>query len=191
MADGVDLQKLVEREEVAAMPLTQIEPNGRSRRDPDKFGAMSTRLGDELALLATKIAPTMSEGQADAWVKVMVAALSDLPGRVAIEAARQALHRPMEFISQVEGVVREQAVLVAARHHTALSRLRSLQAAIANPPIALPDPSQVPERRYSPAAIRRLSKEFRAIGVRVGAFTQDEVDRAMAEQFEDEGCAAA
>jgi hypothetical protein len=191
MADGVDLPRLIEREEVAAMPLKQIEPNGRSRRDPDKLGAMSTRLGDELALLATKIAPTMSVEQSDAWVKVMVAALSDLPGRVAVEAARQALHRPMEFISQVEGVIREQAVLVSARHATALSRLRSLHATIANPPIALPDPSQVPERRYSPAALRRLSPEFRAIGVTVGAFTQEEVDRALAEQFDDESCAAA
>lgn len=110
--------------------LTEAEPGGKSARDPDKAGWFSAGLGNDLALLAIKIAPTMSEAQNTAWISVMVTALSDLPGRVAREATQAALHEPMKFLNEVEGVIREKADAIVSRHNGAVWRLRQLRAAI-------------------------------------------------------------
>lgn len=130
LADGLDMDEVIAGYLRGLRPLTEAEPGGRSARDPDKAGWFSAGLGNDLALLAIKIAPTMSEAQNTAWISVMVTALSDLPGRVAREATQAALHVPMKFLNEVEGVIREKADAIVSRHNGAVWRLRQLRAAI-------------------------------------------------------------
>ena len=185
-ADGIDVPALISGYERGLISLKEAEPYGKSPRDPELEGALTSRVRDALALLATKVAPTMPIEQVDAWINVTSTALSNLPGRVAHEAAEAALFRPMTFVNQIETVVREEAEEIQARHRLALRRLRQLQAEIeraANPQPALPanDPA-VPE--WSPDRIRRMSRsafwpELKRNGIESGSFTQAEIDAAL------------
>lgn len=181
ICDGVDVPALIERYQRGLLPLKDREPAGRSLTDPSKVGRFSAGLRDDLTLICTKIAPTMSSEQSDAWIAVMVRALSDLPGRVAREAAQGALHRPMQFISEVETQIRLVAESVIARHRFALRNMRALHAEIERakqpklegatepPPLTADD-------------IRRMSASLRAVGIKVGAITEDEVEIALVER---------
>lgn len=130
LADGLDIDDMIAGYLRGLRPLTEAEPGGKSARDLDKVGWFSAGLGNDLALLAIKIAPTMSEAQNTAWISVMVTALSDLPGRVAREATQAALHEPMKFLNEVEGVIRDKADAIVSRHNGAVWRMRQLRAAI-------------------------------------------------------------
>jgi len=184
ITDGVDVQRLIRGYERGLVALKEVEPAGKSARDPGKAGEFSTGLGDDLSLLCTKIAPTMSEDQADAWIKVTVTALSDLPGRVAREAAQKALHRPMRFLNEVEAEVRSLAVDVAARHSIALRNLRTLEAEIrraAEPAPAIEGATEAPP--ITLAGIRAMTPEMRKMGIGLGAITQEEVDAALSDEL--------
>jgi len=181
MAESVDLPRLVAGYERGLVPLAEEEPRGMSLRDPTKPGKLTTALGDALAMIATKINPTMSVEQSDAWIKIVVSALSDLPGRVAKEAAEAALRRSTRFFGEVDGVVREEAEKILAWRRTALARLRAMRAEIeraASPPPALPAPE--PLGPMSAEEIRRLTPALRSLGLSAGWITQDEIDAALA-----------
>lgn len=141
LADGLDMDVVIAGYIRGLRPLCEVEPGGKSPHDANRQGLLWAALGDALALLCTKIAPTMSVEQSKAWIEVMQRALSDLSGRVAIEAAQSALHVPMRFLNEVEGVIREKAEAIVSRHNGALWRLRQLRAAIdahGRPASALP-----------------------------------------------------
>lgn len=190
-ADGVDIGRVIAAYERGLMPLAEAEPKGKSRRNPEAAGALTTLLGDDLAMIATKIAPTLSPEQSDGWIKVMCVALADLPGRVAREAATSALHRPMKFLNEVETVIRDEAAAITIRHSVALRRLRQLADAIAwaaKPSTMLPD-DDVSTGPIPPERIRALSRlggwpEFKRMGLATGSFTQDEIDAALSEPVE-------
>lgn len=190
-ADGVNVAAVIAGYERGLIPLAEAEPNGKSRRDAKLAGALTTLLGDDLAFLATKIMPTLSTDQSDAWVKVMCVALSDLPGRVAREAATAARHRPMKFLNEVETVIRDEAAAITVRHSVALRRLRQLADAIAwaaKPSTMLPD-DDVSTGPIPPQRIRALSRlggwpEFKKMGLATGSFTQEEIDAALSAPVE-------
>ena len=60
MADGMDIADLIRRYRVGLVRLDQAEPKGRSLADPKKPGALTAKLGDELAAMAIKINPTIA-----------------------------------------------------------------------------------------------------------------------------------
>lgn len=180
ICDGVDVPALIERYQRGLLPLKDREPNGRSVADPAKVGRFSAGLRDDLTLIVTKIAPTMSQEQSDAWISVMVRALSDLPGRVAREAVQGALHRPMQFISEVETVVRDVAASVTAKHRMAMRNLRRLHAEIEDAKRPRIEGATAPAE-LTAEDIRRMSPSLRAVGIRVGAITEDEVQIALVE----------
>lgn len=190
-ADGVDIGRVIAAYERGLVPLAEAEPKGKSRRNPEAAGALTTLLGDDLAMIATKIAPTLSPEQSDGWIRVMCVALADLPGRVAREAATSALHRPIKFLNEVETVIRDEAAAITIRHSVALRRLRQLADAIAwaaKPSTLLPD-DDVSIGPISPERIRALSRlggwpEFKRMGLATGSFTQDEIDAALSEPVE-------
>jgi hypothetical protein len=188
LAEGVDVLALAASYHRGLVPLKEAEPGGMMLADPKMPGKLSLGLGDDLSLISTKIAPTMSTEQADAWIKVMVIALSDLPGRVSREAAARALHRPMKFLNEVETVIREEATVIAWRHTTALSRLRKLHeemARDAGPVPAAPEPVEP----LTAQQIRALPQPLREIGLKIGAITEADIDAAYAD-LQDEARAA-
>jgi hypothetical protein len=183
LAEGIDVPVLIARYERGLRPLKDVEPGGRSLQDPAKVGALSAGLGDDLAMLWTKAAPTASEGQADAWLKIMVVALSDLPGRVAREAAQAALHKPLRFVAEIETVVRECAEAVLSRHRRALRNLRDLETELMRErTAAVPVADEPPP--ITAAGIRAMTPAMRAIGLGLGAITQDEINAALAERID-------
>lgn len=180
MAAGIELFPLLARYERGLVPLKDAEPGpvGPGSR-------FSIGLGDDLALLLTKVAPGMSTEQADGWVKVMVTALGDLPGRVAREAAQAALHRPMRFANEIETEVRTLAAGLMARHRLACERLRDMAAEAHRRTLDV-------EEELAPMSddeIRRMKPEMRSLGLACGALTQEQVDRALAEAPEDRAAA--
>jgi hypothetical protein len=169
-AEGVEIASVITGYERGLNPLSQAEPRGMSLTDPKKPGPLSSGLGDDLAMLSTKIAPTISTDQVDAWIKVMTIALADLPGRVAREGAQRAIHRPMKFLNEVETVIREEAEIVRCRHAMAMRRLRDLERAMrvgaqpaAPTTVALPPPID-PDR---------LSPRLAQLGIDLGFLVRE------------------
>lgn len=83
--------------------------------EPDCAGPISNAISDNLRPIGAKIAPNLSGEQALAWRKAIVMALSDMPPDIVVLAVRKTLHTPMQFLSEVETKVRENAALPMVR----------------------------------------------------------------------------
>lgn len=186
---GEDVPATIAAYEASMAPLGSVERLARSA--DGGFGPGFTALRQALKLIGMKIAPTMSAQQCDGWLSAVSIALSDFPAKVAVQAARAALHVPMSFLNEVDGHVRAEAVRLMERHDLALRRLRSMAAEIeraarpANPQLAAPAQDQ----RLTGAEIRALSGPFLRIGLEQGWVTQDEVDAAIAEAADEQAAA--
>jgi hypothetical protein len=133
-------------------------------------------MDERLRRLAAKVLPTASAEAATAWREAMVEALSDLPAMIALTAAKKAIHKPFRFVGEVEPAIREIAEAMIERRHVraaALQRMRDAIKRAANPVPALP-PMEI-----TPAGIRAMSQEMRALGLRAGFITQADVDAAL------------
>lgn len=132
-----------------------------------------------LKRLAAKISPTMGPEQAKAWMGAVTEALTDLPALVVLTAAKRALHRPMAFISEVEGVVREIAAQVLAEHQAAARRLRDLIQSVERANAAALAAPEAFKRQYSAEQVARMSPHLRSIGIKCGALTVAQVAEAV------------
>jgi hypothetical protein len=165
-------------EQAIAKLRAELAPAPKTGKD---LKAWKAALDERLRQLAVKIAPGMSVDQGAAWRDVMGDALSDLPAMVALTAAKRAIHRPMNFMNEIEPVIREIAAEIEAGRREVLARLEWLRGdleRVANPPVSLPDPLPAP---FSGEEIRKMSPTMRAMGLGCGALTQDEIDAADAE----------
>lgn len=131
-------------------------------------GEGARRLVSALRPIGAKIAPTMSEEQVQVWLSAMVAALSDLPTRIAIRAAQDALHSPLRFINEVETVIREKAQDARRRYDLARHRLERMARDLARPaqPRLLPPEMSDEELQSMPEYLRRM-------GINAGWLRQD------------------
>ncbi|MBP8233110.1 MAG: hypothetical protein KAY22_12455 [Rhizorhabdus sp.] len=120
-------------------------------------------LDERLRRLAVKIAPGMSVAQGQQWRLVMVESLSDLPAVIVLTAAKRAIHRPMQYLNEVEGIVREIAGDMVATRKLALMRLAALREAIerASEP-SLPPPAEEP---WTEAMVDEANDRFRRLGI--------------------------
>ncbi|MCH4893992.1 hypothetical protein GO308_12790 [Sphingomonas sp. SFZ2018-12] len=179
MSEGLDLVPIITDCEARGRPLAEVEPNGMlpGERKP---GPLSTVLADALSLICTKIAPTMSAEQAGAWVRVMVAALANLPGRTAIRAAQRVLQRPIAFISEVDGAIREEAKEIALRHALATRRIRELAALRERELPAIHFEPEGDDQPIAPEKIRAMPAPLREMGLAAGWITEAEVAAALA-----------
>lgn len=146
-------------------------PTDRARR-----AEWAAAMDERLRRLAAKVLPTASPDAAAAWRDAMVEALSDLPAMIALTAAKKAIHKPFRFVGEVEPAIREIADAMVERRHVRAAAFERMRAAIrraANPPTALPAPE------ITPAGIRAMKPEMRALGLRAGFITQDQVDAAI------------
>jgi len=160
------------------IPLKEMEPAGMVRDDSADLGytfaGMTAKLADALRPLGIKIAPTMPGAQAGAWLAAMITALSDMPPRISIRGAQEAIHKPMQFLNEIEGVVRERAEDLAARYNLAQSRLERMQREIAEatkPSRPLLTGPPAPE--LTQADVDTMSGSMRRIGLGCGALFQD------------------
>lgn len=175
MADGLDLAAVEALFDRPPTPLAVAEPNGMSRRDPKMLGPLTTGLGDDLAMICTKVSPTMSVEQSDAWIKVMVAALDDLPGRVSREAAQAVLRQPIRFLGDVDGKIREAADGIMARRARARHRLRELRAAMDARQRTAAEATDDDGGTISIDQVRALPLPLRQLGISLGAINEDDV----------------
>lgn len=149
--------------------------------DRDQRGAWANAMDERLRRLAAKVLPTASAEAATAWRDAMVEALSDLPAMIALTAAKKAIHKPFRFVGEVEPSIREIADAMIERRHVRAASLQRMREAIrraANPQPALP------AQEITAAGIRAMKPEMRALGLRAGFITQEQVDAALA--YDDE-----
>lgn len=154
-------------------------------------GEGARRLVARLRLLGAKIAPSMSEEQVQVWLSAMAAALSDLPARVSIRAAEEALHVPAKFLNEVEGIVREKAVGVFQRYEVARYRLERMAREIENakrPKLSAPEPlPEMTQEDFNGMALNDLGRKLLSLGLKSGHVTQEQFETAMARTNEQEG----
>ena len=134
-------------------------------------GEAARRLVERLRLIGTKIAPSMSEEQVNVWLSAMEAALSDLPARVAIKAAEEALHVPAKFVNEVEGIIRDKAEGVRSRYELARSRLARMKREIER--AAKPVPALAPLPPLTDEALQSMPEPLRSIGIAKGWIEED------------------
>lgn len=140
-----------------------------------------TAIDERLRKLGAKVLPTAGDAAAT-WREAMVEALADLPAMIALSAAKKAIHRPYRFIGEVEPAIREIAADMIERRRVrrdALTRMHAEIERAANagqPQITAPDPE------ITPAGIRAMKPELRALGLKAGFITQEQIDAALAEQ---------
>jgi hypothetical protein len=147
-------------------------------------------VGERLKGIGAKIAPHLSVAQGDAWRAAMTDALADLPALVVLTAVKRAIHRPMQFVSEAEGVIRQIAGEVTSERQEAIARMERLKSEIeraAAPLPALPAPVEQPD--LTSDEIRRLCRgdiggPVLKMGLAAGWITQEQIDAALAVETE-------
>lgn len=134
-------------------------------------GEGARRLVNPLRMIGAKIAPNMSEEQVNVWLSAMVAALSDLPARVSIRAAEEAIHVPMKFINEAEGAIREKAASVRSRYDLARNRLLRMKREIER--AARPQPQLPPPMALSEQDLQTMPEALRSLGLKGGWLEED------------------
>lgn len=121
-----------------------LAPSSLRTEEPRLDGPLSKQVESNLRPLGAKISAGISDAAARDWRNAMLLALSDLPGRVAAYATGKAIHRPFNFLNEVETAVREIAAESLERQRTAAWRLKLwreeiARAAMPQPQLAAPD----------------------------------------------------
>lgn len=142
-------------------PLRETEP---------RPGSLHKTVADAFAPIGAKMRPDMSVDAAQVWASAMVAALSDLPDWVAVQALKEGVHKPYDFPSEMEKEVRRIADGIMTRHRRALRRMELLKDAITRPDRLLDDPTKEPEKPLSLDEVRAIARSgaFSDMVLRVG-----------------------
>lgn len=173
-------------EEVSAA-IAEIEATQPlSRVEPKLDGVWANRVLDALRPLGAKISIGAKPEDVRAWTTAVVAALSDLPPRIAVGALRKALHRPMRFLNEVEFVVREYAEEAIEAQANALWRLKRMKREIERAANPLPQIEQKP-KVWTQAEIDEANDMFRSLRLRtrwklVGTDCENDEEAMSAEQ---------
>ena len=176
--DATDLAEVERILRRSPRPLSETEPDGRSRSEPDLAGKFTTALGDGLALLYLKLSPNGSADQSGAWVRAMQASLDDLAGEVAVRATKAALRRPMRFHNEVDGVIREEAAKIMASRVMAATRIAKLRDSLAALPAPAGEDDQTGPVALSLATIAAIPDALCRIGVAHGWLTPEQISEA-------------
>lgn len=154
-ADPAEVEQAIAEIE-ATLPLAQTD---RKLNGPE-----TNAIADALRPIGAKLAPSMSHEQAVAWRCAVVLALSDLPARIALYGVRKAIHRPMQFLNEVDGVAREYANEALDRQRNALHRLKRMRAEIER--AANPQPKlEAPPMDWTEESVAEANDLFARVGV--------------------------
>jgi hypothetical protein len=145
---------------------------------------MTRQLVEAFGPMGAKMRPDMTDHQADFWASAIITALSDLPHFCVLSAIREAMHIPYQFPTEMEAGVRSIAERRLAEHKTAIHRLRAMQDEIhraANPQPQIVDANATDEP-MSIEEIRQTPKQYRTLGVSVGAIRPEDLAIVEAEE---------
>lgn len=172
-ATGGNPLAAIERLQAMNVPAKDVEPRGML---DGKRGPKTNKLMQSIRAIGAKISPTMSSEQVDVWIVAMVTALSDLPFAFSTKGAQEAIHVPMKFLNEVEGVIREKAEEAATRHRLAINSLRRFirQLETANEP-ALPKPEP---KEMTQEDINTMPRPLLDLGLKARYITQEQYDIA-------------
>lgn len=190
---AADIPATIAAFEAALEPLRDIEP-GAIVRDPDQpigfrfDGPATAELANALRPIGIKLNPTMAPEQAGAWLSALIASLSDLPARPVIRGAMEAIHVPIRFFPEVEGVIRDKAQPLIRRYHAAIRRLYRLMQDIEDaarpqaPVLTAPQPALREFTADELAAMARTGngRQILLLGMAGGWITNEQFEAAMA-----------
>ncbi len=172
---GRAIRPTITRYEQALVPLKVQEPGGH--------GSVSASLLASFAPIGAKMRPDMLDDRLEDWGTAIILALSDLPPSCIKAALADAVHTPWKFPTDMEEGVRIIAERKLEGHRTALRRLRAMLDEIhraANPSQPQLE-GQTAIAPLTPAELHKLKPEFRRIGLRMGDFSQADLDDADAQ----------
>lgn len=121
--------------------------------------------------IGLRMRPDFSEDQARMWIASMVESLEDQPMRIAIAAARDALHHPMQFPGEVHGVMLEKAKPHIANYQRALHNLEKLLREIDAPRKIEASPEA---QLMSDTELQEMPEPLRLMGINAGWLIETE-----------------
>lgn len=154
-------------------------PVSLADEDPRLVGEAAKRIDQHLRPIGGKVAPEIGAEAAKVWRASIVLALSDLPSRVAVHATAKAIHRPYNFLNQVEFAIREIADEAMGKQKQALHRLKRWLAEIERARIPQPQLEAPADDAPMPVEeIRALTPDLRRMAIGKGWLTQEQIDAA-------------
>lgn len=147
--------------------------------DQDARDSWLKAMDERLRRIAGKISPGMSPAQANVWRDLMCKALADLPAMVALTATKRAFHVPMQYLNEVEGVIRDIAAQVIRERNLAMSRLDSLREQMQRGSAPRLDTRATDFEGWTIERLRDLPRFAAGSLLRAGAITQEQYDEAF------------
>jgi len=153
--------------EQAMIPMSKIQ---LAARQPDM-----QELAKHIGMIGVRIRPDFDKSQAENWTAAMVDALDALPARIAIAAAKDAKHEPMEFPGQVLGVIQAKAERHLADYRIRIRRLKKLLKLIDHPPLLeASDEVKAEAKALSDAEPQNMPEHLRQLGIAGGFLIEDQ-----------------
>lgn len=124
--------------------------------------------------IGLRIRPDFSEDQARMWIASMVEALEDQPARIALLAAKDARHHPLQFPGEVLAVIQEKAKPHLATYQRAIRNLEKLLKTIDHPPmITASDEAKAEAQRISDDELQEMAEPMRKLGIGAGFLVEE------------------
>lgn len=147
--------------EQAMTPMSKIQIAARQ--------ADMKELARHIGMIGVRIRPDFDKSQAENWTAAMVDALDALPARIAIAAAKDAKHEPMEFPGQVLGVIQAKAERHLADYRIRIRRLKQLLKLIDHPPLLeASDEAKAEAKALSDAELQEMPEHLKSLGLAGG-----------------------
>lgn len=117
--------------------------------------------------IGLRLRPDFSEDQAHLWIASIVEALDDQSLRIALAAARDALHAPIRFPGEVHAVIVEKCAIHRRTYLQAISQLERLLKTIDAPP-ALTAAPEAQRQAMSLDDLQAMPSSIRSLGISGG-----------------------
>lgn len=172
----------------ASTPRAAVETalaNYRKAMIPANRLTKAERQDDQKALatlirsIGLRLRPEFSEDQAQAWIASIVEALDDQPLRLALAAAREAVHAPIRFPGEVHPTILEKIAAHRLTYERAMRNLDALLKAIDAPPaIPVSPEAKAKAEQMSIDELQRMPPHLRSFGL-AGGWIVEEPDGSL------------
>lgn len=141
----------------------------KAERAPDQ-----QTLAKSLRSIGLRLRPDFSEDQARMWIASIVEALEDQPLRIALAAARDAMHVPIRFPGEVHAVIVERSESHRLAYERAIRNLEKLLKRLDHPPlITASDEAKAEARDLEIADLQTMPSHMRSLGLSGGWLAED------------------